>query len=106
MTTDLQQALNDARERLRALYGDRLQRVILYGSQARGDAGPESDVDVLVVLQGPFNVYQEIKRLVRVEIELFERYNLHFSFQPYDEETYHTPWHPFMMNVRADGVEL
>jgi uncharacterized protein len=27
------------------------EKIILFGSQARGDAGPDSDVDLLVVLQ-------------------------------------------------------
>ena len=27
-------------------------KVILFGSQARGDAGPDSDVDLLVVMEG------------------------------------------------------
>ncbi|MGH8946205.1 MAG: nucleotidyltransferase domain-containing protein, partial [Acidimicrobiia bacterium] len=30
---------------MRDLYEDRLVRVVLYGSQARGEAGPESDID-------------------------------------------------------------
>ena len=29
------------------------ERVILFGSYARGDAGPDSDVDLLVVMRGP-----------------------------------------------------
>ena len=106
MTPPLQSALDEARERLAALYGDRLRRVVLFGSQARGDAGPDSDVDVLVVLRGPVEAYPEIKRLVPVEIALFEHYRLSFAFKAYDEETYETPWHPLMANVRAEGVEL
>jgi hypothetical protein len=35
-----------------AQFGDRLDRIILYGSKARGDDHPESDLDVLVVLHG------------------------------------------------------
>lgn len=116
---ELRQALADARHRLGVLYGDRLHRVVLYGSRARGDAAPDSDVDVLVVLKptdaddsgaaAPVNTLLEIRKLVRVETQLFERYRLHFSFQPYDVETYEAEpgaRRPFIQNVRADAVEL
>jgi len=36
--------------RLKELYGDRLVRLVLFGSQARGDAGSDSDIDVMVIL--------------------------------------------------------
>jgi predicted nucleotidyltransferase len=44
--------LGELRRRLTAIYGDRLAKMVLYGSQARGDAGPDSDIDVMVVLRG------------------------------------------------------
>ena len=50
----VQAALGEARAALERLYGDRLVKVILYGSHARGEAHEESDVDVLFVLQGDF----------------------------------------------------
>ncbi|MEB3188867.1 MAG: nucleotidyltransferase domain-containing protein [Snowella sp.] len=34
---------------LKSHYGDRLKQLIMFGSQARGDAHPDSDIDVLVV---------------------------------------------------------
>jgi predicted nucleotidyltransferase len=42
--------LQDFRGRLQEHFGTRLQALILFGSHARGDAGPDSDVDVAVVL--------------------------------------------------------
>jgi predicted nucleotidyltransferase len=48
---------------LRRLYGDRLRRVILFGSWARGDAHPESDVDLLVVLDGVGSPWEELERM-------------------------------------------
>jgi len=41
------------KSRLHAVYGDRLRGVVLYGSEARGEATPDSDVDILVLLTGP-----------------------------------------------------
>jgi uncharacterized protein len=37
------------RRRFEVLYGERLVRMVLFGSQAQGDAQPEPDIDVLVV---------------------------------------------------------
>lgn len=104
---ELRQALQEAKERLDATYGDRLRRVVLYGSRARGDATPESDVDVLVVLRGPIeNSYREIKRMGDLRMDLFERHRLYFSLLPYDEEAYQDMRRPFMQNVHAEGIEL
>ena len=45
-------ALATFHEALRRRFGDRLREVVLFGSQARGTAHEESDVDVLVVVDG------------------------------------------------------
>ena len=42
-------------------YGDRLVQLVLCGSQARGNAEPGSDIEVLVVLWGEVNAGQEIR---------------------------------------------
>lgn len=54
MTARLQKILKELKQGLTRIYGDRLDSVILYGSQARGDAGSDSGVDVLVVLKNDF----------------------------------------------------
>lgn len=48
---------------LEALYGDRLHRVVLFGSWARGDAHPESDVDLMVVLTDVSSTWAERDRM-------------------------------------------
>jgi predicted nucleotidyltransferase len=45
-------ALAEYQSRLLARFPQRIRRIVLFGSKARGDAGPESDLDVLVVLGG------------------------------------------------------
>jgi predicted nucleotidyltransferase len=39
-------------DRLKGRYGDGLVTVGVFGSRARGEAGPDSDLDILVVAQG------------------------------------------------------
>ena len=49
---------------LREHYGSRLKGVVLYGSVARGEPGPQSDVDLLVLLEGPLDYPRELRRIV------------------------------------------
>lgn len=53
-----------ARAALEAHYGSRLAGVVLYGSIARGTAEPESDIDLLVLLRGELDFFQELRTLV------------------------------------------
>src|SRR5919197_1515252 len=48
---------------LRKLYGERLKQVVLFGSWARGDAHPESDIDLLVVLDRVDSLWDELRRM-------------------------------------------
>ncbi|MFB2979731.1 nucleotidyltransferase domain-containing protein [Microseira sp. BLCC-F43] len=58
----LKTILTQLRSQFETLYGDRLLQMILFGSQARGDARPDSDIDVLVVLKGAVNPGEEIEK--------------------------------------------
>ena len=49
---DVRLALGDLRERLTRHLGSALVKLALYGSRVRGDADPDSDVDVAVVVRG------------------------------------------------------
>jgi len=50
MNENLSEILGGLHHYLEGLYCDRLIQIILYGSQARGHAQPDSDIDVLIVL--------------------------------------------------------
>ena len=45
------------------IYGDRLERVVLFGSRARGDAREDSDYDVAVFLRGMGDRFAKMNRL-------------------------------------------
>ncbi len=46
------EALGDLKAALNGLLGDRLERFVLFGSRARGDYDPESDVDIAIIVKG------------------------------------------------------
>ena len=60
---DPHQIARDVARDLRRLHGDRLSSVLLFGSWARGDAHPESDIDLLVVLDRVDSVWDELRRM-------------------------------------------
>lgn len=100
-------AVTEAVARLREVYGDRLDRVILYGSYARGDARPDSDVDLLVVLRGEYNRYQEVKqRTGPIEFDLFERLDLDVSIHMFSDVEVGDMRSPFMRNIRDEGLPV
>jgi hypothetical protein len=60
---DVEGAVRAVAADLRELYGTQLRRLILFGSRARQDAHPESDVDLLVVLDRVVSVWEELRRM-------------------------------------------
>ena len=66
----LKSILSELRRRLAVLYGGRLLKLMLFGSQARGDATPGSDVDILVVLAGDVSPEDEISRTGHILSEI------------------------------------
>jgi predicted nucleotidyltransferase len=102
---DLQDILKQFRKGLEEIYGDRLVKVILYGSQARGDARPDSDVDVLVVLRSP-GTEKEADRVAGVEAELCIEYGVLIATVAVTEEKFEKQEEPLYWNVQLEGVPV
>ena len=98
------------KKELETLYGTRLKRALLYGSRARGDSQPDSDYDVLVVLEGPLDFWPEQERLSKLSSDILwdtvgtER-PVVASLRPVTEEQIQERT-GFMHNVRREMVEL
>jgi len=102
----LRTLLSELRRRFEDLYRDRLVRLVLFGSHARGGVEPWSDVDVLVVLKGPVHPGQEIRRTSAPVAELCLRNNVVISRLFVDDAAFLTSDSPLLENVRAEGIEL
>ena len=93
------------REALKAAYGPRLERVVLFGSRARGDAHAGSDYDVAVFLRDMESRDPELYRLAELCTRIVEATGEFVHAMPYragayDERT------PLMREIRREGIDL
>ena len=83
-------------------YGPRLERVVLYGSRARGDAGPDSDYDIAVFLR---DMPDRAVELADLGAEILYDTGEFVHAMPYRAGA-HNDRTPLMHEVRLDGVDL
>ena len=97
--------LNRFRAALGALYGARLERVVLFGSRARGDARPDSDYDVAVFLTALPDRWTELDRLADLRVRFLDESGAFFDAKPYPTAAY-LDTTPLMHEIRREGVDL
>ena len=106
MSVNLSQISIALKEYLERVYQDRLEQVILFGSRARGDAKPDSDFDVLIVLKAAFDYSQEIERTSHFLSDLCLENDILISRAFVDSKTFESAASPFFLNVKREGVVL
>ena len=106
MSEKVKTILAQLRRRFERLYGDRLVRIILFGSQARGDSEDGSDIDVLVVLAGPVAPCEEISRTIDDVADLSLQNDVVIACVFMDEDRFLHRNGPLLRNVRKEGVSI
>lgn len=106
MSSELQTILTHLKQELSDLYGDRLCHLTLFGSQARGDAEPDSDIDVLVVLRPPVSPGEEIKYTGNAIANLSLQYDVVISCLFMDETQYRIRNNSLLRNIHEEGILL
>src|SRR5688572_10724840 len=97
----IQKLLGELKRELVRMYGERLKGVYLYGSYARGENQPDSDVDVMIVLASYQRYGDEIKRTSELNAKLSLDYNLSISRLFMTEERWKHEDSPFLRKVRV-----
>lgn len=90
--------------RLASVYGGRLHGVVLYGSEARGEAMPDSDIDVLVLLRGPIAYGHEVERIIRALYQLDLEWRRPIHAQPVDVRAYESGECALYRNAKSEGI--
>jgi uncharacterized protein len=89
------------RRALNEMYGDRIDRVVLFGLRSRGDSRTSSDYDVAVFLHDMHDRSAEMDRLAALGANIVSRTGeVVHGAGAYTELT------PLMLGIRTDGIDL
>lgn len=102
----LREVLSKLKNYLETLYQDELEQIILFGSQARGEAKLESDIDVLIILKNPFSYYNEVHEISQFISDLCLEENLFVSCCFTNKEQWKTENNVFFRNIKREGIAL
>lgn len=100
----IQRVVADFKREVREIYGDRLVKVILFGSWARDTATEGSDIDLLVVLEGEVMPGREIDRMIDCITDINLRHDTLVAVIPISKYQYTNAINPFLINIRKEGI--
>ena len=106
---DLNEILKSISDTYHEVYGDRVVKVLLYGSYARGENTDDSDIDIVAIVNDDRKDIQEsLKSVWDVSSELELKYDVILSptaipleeFEAYKDDL------PYYHNIITEGVEI
>lgn len=92
---------------LRKLLGDKLSKIIVYGSYARGDYHEYSDVDVMILVKMSDEEIKQIENTIYdmvFDIQMETGVDITPIIKNEDQYEYRVDVLPFYRNVRDEGV--
>ncbi|MBN1145822.1 MAG: nucleotidyltransferase domain-containing protein [Anaerolineales bacterium] len=100
----LVEILAELRAGFSQLLGNQLEAIYLYGSQARGDARPGSDIDVLIVVRGKLDYFELLERTSRFVADLSLQNDVVISRVFVSKQDFEKRQTPLIMNVHREGI--
>jgi predicted nucleotidyltransferase len=101
---DIKKIIREFKKEIKKIYGKRLRNIVLYGSCARGEAKEESDIDLIIILEGKVIPGKEIDRIINVISEINLKYGVLISVYPVSSKDFSAVNSPLLINVRREGI--
>ena len=89
---------------LQEAFGERLHGVVLYGSEVRGEAQSDSDIDLLVLLRPPVNRGEDLWSCIRALYPLVLQLERPIHAKPVDLGQYEGQRLPLYREAKREGV--
>jgi uncharacterized protein len=105
MENAIDSVLTRFRAALDEAYGGRIERAVLFGSRARGDARPDSDCDVAVFLRDLDNFGEEARRIAELETDVLYDTGAVINAIPFKAGSYQERT-GLMGELRREGLDL
>jgi predicted nucleotidyltransferase len=105
----LLQILSEVEARVKNILNDKLVKIILYGSYARDQQGPESDIDIMLLVNYNEQEMQGLKEaLNEIKFDILFKYNLVLSILVKDNQHFNNYLDvlPFYKNVYNEGIAI
>jgi len=96
--------LDDCKRVLTAHYADRFCGLFLYGSMARNNADNSSDIDVLVLLSGPFDYFKELRKIIDLLYPIQLKSDRLISAKPAVEDEFNAGGMHFYRTIKHEGM--
>ncbi|MDQ3005744.1 MAG: nucleotidyltransferase domain-containing protein [Chloroflexota bacterium] len=100
----IRKLMEELKEGLVRIYGDKLKAVYLYGSYARGDYRQGSDVDVMILLRDYKNYWKELQRSSDYVSDVSLKYDVTVSCILTKEIQWKESDKPVLQNIRREGL--
>jgi predicted nucleotidyltransferase len=100
-----QKAIDEFVRRASQTCGDRIRGITLFGSHARGTPSPDSDIDLLVIIdQEDFRIRRE---LIRIAFDILLETGCNISVKALSSQDYQARRSfSFLRNVLAEGIKV
>jgi len=101
--------LSKVKKSVKAVFGDKLKKIILYGSYARNEQDNESDLDIMLLVDlsmEELNKYAKLLTKVTLKLEMESECLISIMETSYENYNKYLDVLPFYMNIDNEGIQV